>query len=615
MRILFDSKKRMFKDPFGTLVPGQNCTLHIHIPTSVGASAVQCVIDREDGVHMQDVPLHLQERRGAYDIFGGSFSLSECALCFYYFRITGHTGTFRLFKLGASDTNMEVGDRWQLSCVPADFTTPDWAKGATIYQVFPDRFYKSGVCDLTGKLKPYTVHKDWNEEVDWRPTEAGEVLNNDFYGGNFRGIAEKMDYIASMGVNILYLNPISKSFSSHRYDTGDYKTPDPMLGTEADFIALCEAAHARGIRVVLDGVYSHTGSDSLYFDKKGTFGGHGAYSDPNSPYRSWYTFYHYPDSYNCWWDFDTLPTVKKMEPDFVKYIIEDEDSVVAHWLKLGADGFRLDVVDELPDEFVRLLKKRIRSIRPDALLMGEVWEDASNKIAYNVRRRYFVDGVLDSCMNYPFRTAILNFLRERDDGRALADTVMTVAENYPPQVLLCNMNMLGTHDTPRILTALVDDFDGSREEKAKRHLSRNQYSLAQERLLMASFLQYTLPGAPSLYYGDEAGAEGYKDPFNRRTYPWGREDPVLMNHFMGLGQLRRREEALRLGSVEFFQAGDQLLGFTRAYNGKKLRIYLNRSADIWQIPAGRLLFGHRMRTVAPNWMELSPMGFCITAEV
>ncbi len=613
MRILFDSKELTYKKPFGTLVPDQECTLHIHIPASVQATAVACVITREDGTEDRRIPMEYQMKRGAYDIFQGKFRLEDCGLFFYYFFITTRTGSFRLFKQG-DGTNMEAGGQWQLSCVPKDFTTPDWAKGATIYQVFPDRFRRCGRCDLTGKLEPYTVHSDWYEEVSWQPTAEGLVLNNDFYGGNFKGITEKMDYIASLGATILYLNPISKSFSSHRYDTGDYKTPDPMLGTEADFSAMCQAAHQRGIRVILDGVYSHTGSNSLYFDKEGTFGSKGAYRCPDSPYRSWYTFYDYPKTYQSWWNFDTLPTVKKMEPSFVDYIITGEDSVVAHWLRLGADGFRLDVVDELPNEFVKLLKQRIRQLKPDALLIGEVWEDASNKIAYNQRRRYFVDGVLDSCMNYPFRTAILNFVKERDDGAWLRDTVLTIAENYPPQVLACNMNLLGTHDTPRILTALVDDFDGSREEKARRHLSRNQLATAEERLLMASFLQYMLPGSPSLYYGDEAGMEGYKDPFNRRTYPWGRENPELLAHYRRLGKLRAAQPALRTGSISFFQSGDHRLGFTRQSDGKTLRIYVNRNADPWDIPFGKLLLGHELHTVAPTWLTLSPMGFCVIED-
>ncbi len=614
MRILFDSKQKAYKEPFGTLVPGQECKLHLHIPTSVRATGAECILCLEDGQQVCTASLSQQETRGAYTIFGGSFRLAQRGLYFYYFRVLTPEGAFRLFKQG-SGTNMEAGDRWQVSCIPEDFTTPDWARGAVIYQVFPDRFHKSGECDLTGKLEPYTVHESWDEEVSWQPTPEGVVLNNDFYGGNFKGITEKMDYIASLGVGILYLNPISKSFSSHRYDTGDYKTPDPMLGTETEFAALCEAAHRRNIRVVLDGVYSHTGSDSLYFNRKGSFGPGGAYNSKESPYYPWFTFHHYPDSYTCWWDFDTLPTVKKLEPSFVNYIIEDGDSVVAHWLKLGADGFRLDVVDELPNEFVLRLKQRIRAIKPDALLIGEVWEDASNKEAYGIRRRYFVDGVLDSCMNYPFRTAILNFLRDRDDGRGFRESIMTILENYPPQVVACNMNMLGTHDTPRILTALVDDFDGSREEKARRHLTAGQKALALERLYMASFLQYTLPGAPSLYYGDEAGMEGYKDPFNRRTYPWGREDPELLAHHRQLGQLRREQEALRTGDLAFFEAGDGRLGFSRSAGGKQLRIYVNRSSDNWDVSGGRLLMGRHIRSLAPNWLSLAPMGLCITEKV
>ena len=609
MRILFDSKQSQFKTPFGTLTPGELCTLNIHIPASVQATSVTCLLSYENGAAAQDIPLTYKMKRGSYDIFQGKFAIPDPGLYFYYFRIDTRNGSFRLFKEG-DDTNMEAGDLWQVSCVPADFTTPDWAKGGMIYQIFPDRFYSAGKVNLKGKLQPYTVHKDWYEDVDWRPTPEGLVLNNDFYGGNFKGITEKMDYIASLGTTILYLNPISKSFSSHRYDTGDYKTPDPILGTVTDFKNMCKAAHARGIRVILDGVYSHTGSNSLYFNKDGAFPGKGAYQSPDSPYASWYTFYEWPHSYNSWWNFDTLPTVNKMDPEFIKYIITDEDSVVAHWMKLGADGFRLDVADELPDAFIKLLKDRIRGINPDALLLGEVWEDASNKSAYGLRRRYFVDGELDSVMNYPFRTAILNFMRGRDSGWGLRDTVMTIAENYPPQVLACCMNLLGTHDTPRILTALVDDFDGSREEKARRHLSRNQLEVARERLLMASFIQYTLPGCPSLYYADETCMEGYKDPFNRRTYPWGREDWEILNHYKRLGVLRRENEAIRLGDIQFFVAGDKHLGYTRTYEGKSIKIYVNRSGDPWDIPAGRVILGYNLQTVAPDWLTLAPRGFC-----
>ena len=614
MRILYDSKLPQYKTPFGTLTPGQVCTVHIHIPCAVGTTAVTLLLKYEDGkTGAQDIPLEKQSVKGAYEVWGGNFSIPHTGLYFYYFYIRKPDGGFRLFKQG-DDTNMEDGSLWQVSCVPADFHTPDWAKGATIYQIFPDRFYKAGNCDPTGKLTPYTLHRTWGEEVEWKPTADGKVLNNDFYGGNFKGITEKLDYIASLGVNLIYLNPISKSFSSHRYDTGDYKTPDPLLGTEEDFSELCRQAHSRGIRVILDGVYSHTGSNSPYFNREGQFDSVGAYNSTESPYYSWYTFYNWPDSYNSWWNFDTLPTVNKMDPAFINYIIEDEDSVVAHWLRLGADGFRLDVADELPDEFIRLLRKRIKGIKPDALLLGEVWEDASTKIAYGRRRSYFTAGELDSVMNYPFRTAIIDYVRGRDGGQGLKEAVMSIMENYPAEVVQCNMNLLGTHDTPRILTVLVDDFNGTREEMSKRRLSRHQFDIAYDRLLMASFLQYTLPGSPSLYYGDEAGMEGGKDPFNRRTYPWGYENMEFVEHFKRLGRLRREHPAFRYGDIQFFQAGDRHVGFTRSYEGRTYRVYCNRDADPWQIPANRLVAGYNLQIVAPDWLTLGPRGYCITED-
>lgn len=611
MRILYDSKQLLFKDPFGTLTPRQECTLCVHVPASVRASAVECIFSHENGDHAFNVRLELKERRGLYELFSGSFSVPYPALLFYYFYVHNEDGGFRLFKQG-DDTNMEEGDKWQLSCVPEDYHTPDWSKGAIIYQIFPDRFCKSGEPDLTGKLEPYTVHASWLEDVDWKPDPSGEVLNNDFFGGNFRGITEKLDYIASMGATVLYLNPISKSFSSHRYDTGDYKTPDPMLGTEEDFELLCRAAHDRGMKVILDGVYSHTGSNSIYFNRNGSFDSCGAANSQSSPYSGWYTFHHWPDSYNSWWNFETLPTVNKMDPTFLEYIITGEDSVVAHWLKLGADGFRLDVADELPDEFIRMLRRRVKEIKPDALIIGEVWEDASNKSAYGRRRAYFTGGMLDSVMNYPFRTAIINYVRGIDSGRGLKDTVMTIVENYPPEVVLSNMNLLGTHDTSRILTALVDDFDGSREEKARRRLSRNQFDVAWDRLRVASFLQYTLPGSPSLYYGDEACMEGYRDPFNRRPYPWGREDPEFLSHFQRLGRMRREHEALRLGNIQFFHAEDKHIGFSRSYGGKTCYVYCNRSGDAWDIPSAPIILGYNLQTVASDCLSIGPRGFCVT---
>ena len=587
MRILFDSQKEEYKTPFGCVTKTQPMTLCVHIPVTVEATKVELVLEKENGENYVNHYFQIKATENLYQQWQCSCSIFDPGLYFYYFRITGKTGTFRLFKQGNA-TNMEAGDKWQLSCIPEKDFVPQWAKGAVIYQVFPDRFHKAGQCDLTGKLTPYTLHERWDEEVQWQPNEKGQVLNNDFFGGNFRGITEKMDYIASLGVTILYLNPIGKAFSNHRYDTGDYKTPDPMLGTAQDFQEMCDAAHKRGIRVVLDGVYNHTGADSLYFDKYGHFGGNGAYNSKNSPYYPWYNFKSHPDKYECWWDFDTLPNLQKLHPQVMDYIITGKNSVLEHWLNLGADGFRLDVVDELPDAFVSVLKKHLRKLRPDALLIGEVWEDASNKVAYGVRRRYFTDSQLDSVMNYPWQKAIIKLLRGQDDGKHFQKAVMDILENYPEAVTLCNMNLLGTHDTPRILTALVDDFDGSREQLANRKLSPQQKTLAKKRLMLASVLQYTLPGCPSLYYGDEALMEGGKDPFNRRTYPWGSADEALLMHYKSLGNLRKNNPAVRLGKLEFLRSEGGEIAFARTWENTTIKIYVNLSANRCN-PTGRVL--------------------------
>ena len=385
---------------------------------------------------------------------------------------------------------------------------------------------------------------------------------------------------------------------------------DPMFGGDEAFSELCTECKKLGISVILDGVFNHTGDDSIYFNRQGNYGQTGAYNSKESEYYQWYNFSEYPDKYECWWGIDILPRVNCDNESFREYIF-GENGVIRKYMRIGASGFRLDVADELSDEFISELRSTVKDEDADGIVIGEVWEDASNKSAYGKRRTYFTGGELDSVMNYPFRTAIVNFVKNLDGGRGFKETVMSIMENYPPQVAACNMNLLGTHDTPRILTALVDDFDGSREEKAKRHLSRNLLPVAVERLQMASFLQYTLPGSPSLYYADEAGMEGYRDPFNRRTYPWGREDPELLAHFRRLGQLRKAYDALRLGDIQFFQAEDRRIGFTRRYGGSVLKIYCNRCGDPWDIPAGKILMGHNLQTVAPDWLTLAPKGFCI----
>ncbi len=423
-------------------------------------------------------------------------------------------------------------------------------------------------------------------------------------------VAELSAKMQELGVGVLYLNPIFMAWSNHRYDTADYRRPDPMLGTEEDFRTLCDAAHARGMRVILDGVFSHTGSNSVYFDAKHVFG-HGAASDPNSPYRRWYRFHHYPDDYEAWWGIRTLPCVEELDETYLNYIIEDEDSVIAHWLRLGADGFRLDVVDELPDEFVRRLRRRMRQIDPQSLLLGEVWEDASNKRAYGVSRRYFVDGELDSVMNYPWRNAIVAFLTDADDGTALGESLMTLAENYPPEVLSCVMNHLGTHDTPRILTVLGEPFRGTKDERAHRRMTPVQRKTALMRLRMAAFLQFTLPGMPCIYYGDEAGMEGFEDPFCRVCYPWGHEDEELRAYYRMMTALRGSSEALRRGDLRVLAAGNGRIAFSRSIGGERVVVCVNHSIGEWVLPAGRVRFAESAAPSPTGEVVLMRGGFCL----
>ena len=603
MRILYDSKLSQFKTPFGTLKKDEDCTIHIMIPCSCRTTAVQLVLQAEDGRELRRVKLEKEQDDTLYDTWGGGFSVSDAGLYFYYFFITTQDGAFRLFKQGTSDTNMEDGGLWQLSVLEDQYPVPDDYAGAVMYQIFPDRFFQAGTCDLTGKLRPYWVHENKDDVPVYLPDEHGEVLNNDFYGGNLNGIREKLPYLQSLGVEILYLNPIFFAWSTHRYDTCDYQRIDPMLGTEEDFKALCDAAHAHGMKVILDGVFSHVGSRSEYFQR--------AVHDPDSPYRGWFQFKNYPDVYESWWGITTLPCVDKSNADFIRYIIDDDDSVAVRWLKLGADGWRLDVVDELPDAFLARLRDRIRAVKPDAMLIGEVWEDASNKIAYDHRRRYFTGRQLDSVMNYPWQKAILRYVRGEDDGAELGASIQTIAENYPPDVLQCVMNILSTHDTPRAINAILDPRDGDRAELAQRHFTPEQLREGKKRLKMAAFLQFMLPGMPCVYYGDEAGMTGYRDPFNRAFYPWGREDARLIDFYRALARVKKSSPALRRGTVLVVQAGAGRLLLLRQYAGKSVAVCCNRAAEPWTLPhSGRILLGGGIEEYDGDTVTIAQDGFC-----
>ncbi|MBR5538591.1 MAG: glycoside hydrolase family 13 protein [Clostridia bacterium] len=578
MRILYNSKNEYYKSPFGCLRQNEVCRLRIKIPTDCPTVSVNLCIRNETGFEMS-VPFRKEAENEGYEVYTTEFSLFLNDLYFYFFKITTQSEVFDLFKQG-DDTNIAVGDLWQLTCFDKDYDTPLDFKGRVMYQIFPDRFAKSGSVDLAGKLEPYQLHENTSDTPVYLPNEEGRITNSDFFGGNLKGITEKLPYLKGMGVGIIYLNPIFMAYSNHRYDTADYKRIDPLLGTEEDFVSLCHEAHKLDIKIILDGVFSHTGSNSVYFDAKGIFG-NGAVSDENSPYREWYQFENYPTKYTAWWGIDTLPCVDELSGSYMDYIINSPDSVLEHWMRLGADGFRLDVADELPDKFISAFHKKLKEINPDALLIGEVWDDASNKISYSARRRYFSDSNLDSVMNYPFKEAIIGYVKREITGNEFADRVMTIVENYPRPVLDCLMNLLSTHDTPHIITALSGKGEGmSKVEKANFRLSGEELERALTLAKLSALLQFTLPGNPSIYYGDEIGMEGFEDPLNRAYYEWDKQNTSLKEFYRKLSYLKNENKAVKLGNIIFEKAEESFIQYARTYQGETVHIAVSLERKI-----------------------------------
>ncbi len=596
MRILYDSKNLKYKSPFGCLKENEPCTMHIDIPSSCKAHEVKLVLKNEHTGEFCEELFSFEKTQGDYDVFACEFSIDAPGLYFYKFHIRTFDGEFELFKEGISDTNIAFGDMWQLSVYSKDFTVPESFQGRVMYQIFPDRFYAEGECCLSSKLKPFYIHENKNDTPDFMPNELGKVMNCDFFGGNLKGIEKKLDYIKELGVSVIYLNPIFKAFSNHRYDTCDYKTIDPMLGNEEDFVSLCNEAHKKGIRIILDGVFSHTGSNSIYFDAEHIFG-NGAVSNEASPYREWYNFEHYPDKYDAWWGIETLPAVNELNDGYLDYIIQGSDSVIAHWLNLGADGFRLDVADELPDRFIYLLRKRVKEIKSESYVVGEVWEDASNKISYSVRRKYFVGSELDSVMNYVYKNAIIDFVCGVRDCKSFANEVMTLAENYPSMCLNSLMNSLSTHDTARILTCLSGcSFPSTKEAQAELKLSSKEINLGISRLYTAAFLQYTLPGTPCIYYGDEIGMTGFGDPFCRGYFKWDDMNLQLLNLFKELGKIKNKYKALQMGDIKIITS-DTALVFKRTYKNQSLTCTVNMSDEAYEVDNKNIIISHLTSTV------------------
>ena len=568
---VFDPQDASCKSPFGAAQCGAEVTFTLRDETYY---ACELLVHREFTGADEAIPLPPAESG-----FSGVYTApAEPELCWYAFRFTrGDGSTVCLGKNGWC--GQDALARWQLT-VYEDTPTPAWFGEGVTYQIFPDRFRRTSVPDVAGMVGRRWVHDDWDDQPVFLPDENGQITNRDFFGGSLAGITEKLDYLKSLSVSTIYLNPIFEADSNHRYNTADYLAIDPMLGTEEDFRTLCHEAHDRGIRIILDGVFNHTGSNSRYFNADGFYPEPGAAQSKDSPYFPWYSFHPWPTEYDAWWGIHTLPAVNEDAPDYRRFIISDEDSVVRRWLRLGADGWRLDVADELPDDFIAAIRTAIVQEKADAYLLGEVWEDGSNKIAYSRRRRYLLGRETHGLMNYPFRTALLAWLGG-GDAAAFRDAMESIRENYPPAAFYGAMNFLGTHDTARILTLLgADETPADKSARAAYRLPPAQLVRGRKKLRLAGMLLYSFPGSPTLYYGDEAGMQGFEDPLNRGTYPWGREDELLLAFFQRLGQLRAERSSLRRGGIRYLYAQGGGLVIERRCGGERTVTALNAGGQV-----------------------------------
>lgn len=555
---IFDSTSEFFRSPQGGIKTGDKISLKIYVKRNFSMFP-EVLIEKRHNYAVERYKRISMEWIGSeknLDMYSVVFSLDEPGNYYYS------------FILGEEKSN------YNQLLVYDDFKTPDWIKGGIIYHIFVDRFYKD---KILLKDDDITVRNDWGGTPEYLPDKKGEIRNNDFFGGNLEGIKEKLPYLKDLGVTAIYLSPVFEAHSNHKYDTGDYLTIDPMFGTEESLMELCAEASKLEMNVILDGVFSHTGSDSIYFNKTGRYKSLGAYQSKLSPYYGWYMFNNWNDDYVCWWNIKTLPAVNKENKDYIDFITGG-NGVLNHWQKCGVKGWRLDVADELPDGFLKSLRKGIKEKDKDIYIVGEVWEDAADKFSYGNLKEYFLGKQLDSVTNYPLRNAIINFIQTKNCSE-LYITMNMIIEKYPPQSVHCLMNILGTHDTSRILTVLGSSvIPESKLEMAEHKLSDDELTEGIRLLKIASLFQMTLPGVPCIYYGDEAGMQGWTDPFNRGCYPWGHENQEIQSHYKFLGNLRKSTSVFVQGSYRCLVHDNGMFAFERYNDEERLIIAANISS-------------------------------------
>lgn len=593
MFLYHNSQDLNYRNPFGAVSPNTEITIQLKVTEPGNLCEANIILWSEtEGVLKQNMKANL---KGENEILFSAcfFTPKTPQLIWYSFEVYNQNechyyGNNESLLGGEGKTYDQPSPPSFQVTVYQPRKVPDWYKNAIVYQIFPDRYHRgsdwisrTADCLKTEKKgRKHFIRQEWNDEPRYMKNNLGEVTHWDFFGGTLKGIEEKLPFLKQFGISAIYLNPIFEASSNHRYDTANYKKIDPRLGDQEAFVSLCEKAKEYGISLILDGVFNHAGCDSVYYDQYGNYGEDGAYGNKESKYSSWFLFTDEEHkNCECWWGTKDLPNFNKENKEYQNYIYRDQASVIRYWMRLGAKGWRLDVADELTDDFIEGIKQAIVETDPEGILLGEVWEDASNKVSYGKMRKYLLGTELDSVMNYPFRTILTGFLCGDIDSKEASRRMFSLYENYPKENFYLNLNLVGSHDCGRILTVLGKGKGiETTEDKsyAALKLSDGERELAIRKLRLLVLMQMTHPGIPSIYYGDEIGMEGGTDPYNRAPYNWEQRDSSIMELYRSAIALRKEYPVFVDGSFEPCSMGEDVYGYRRTNKEDDILVLINR---------------------------------------
>ena len=565
--------------PINNIESGKKYKVSMEIPIELGwIDNVNFIV--ENGNKIFAHKLNHQKNENGLALFESEIFLETKAIYRYYFSYFVDGMQHFCKRENLVDNYIIRDEMWKMS---VNFSVPDWAKGKIMYHIFVDR-YNRGSKESLKEMPRRTIYKSFDDEMIIGPNKDG-IWNADFYGGDLQGIIEKLDYIKSLGVSILYLSPIVYSQSNHRYDASDYENVDPYAGCNEDLVLLCKIAHQKGMKVILDAVFNHTGNDSKYFNEYNSFDTIGAFQSKDSPYYSFYkkhdangkTYFHY------WWGMPNLPVCDGYSKTWQDYILS-ENGVIDKWFKLGIDGLRLDVADELTDDFIEKIRIAVKRNKEDGFILGEVWKNPMR-----MNRSYIESGKgMDSVMNYSLIDALIRYFKYGDINK-LSYIIKDIKNEYPADTINTLMNFTSTHDISRAINLFSsNDFNEYAEwawdlknndlNYCKNFkLTKEQYELGKDIYQAYVWVLTFMPGILSIFYGDEVGLQGLGNLANRKPFPWNREDINLLNYFKEIGNIRQKESFLQEADLNILDINKNYLMFERIGDEEKALIAINRT--------------------------------------